>query len=378
MIVFSTFLKIIKKYYGLILLYLVIFTIFSVIFASTNKQNNVFTAKKPNIAIVNMEDSPLMKSFLTYIKKNSNIVEIAKEDLKDALFNRKVDLILNIPDNFSNDFLNNKNPEIKFERVPDSYSSTYALMYLNRYLNLANLYNINNISEEKLIGYIEKDLKEESEVVFIQKAENNYTANYLYNFSNYSVMAMTIMILSLVMSSFKKEVIKKRNMISPISYKKQNRQLFVFNLIITLAVWLIFIIMGIFFFKTAMFNRQGLLLILNLLVFCLTVLSIGFLIGNHIQNKEVMGAINNVITLGTSFICGAFVPQEILGESVLRIAKIFPSYWFIKNNDLIVILTNYNIDNLKPIIINMGIVLLFGLLFYIINLIILRLKLKAK
>ena len=34
-----------------------------------------------------------MKSFLTYIKKNSNIVEIAKEDLKDALFNRKVDLI---------------------------------------------------------------------------------------------------------------------------------------------------------------------------------------------------------------------------------------------------------------------------------------------
>lgn len=378
MIVFSTFLKIIKKYYGLILLYLVIFTIFSVIFASTNKQNNVFTAKKPNIAIVNMEDSPLMKSFLTYIKKNSNIVEIAKEDLKDALFNRKVDLILNIPDNFSNDFLNNKNPEIKFERVPDSYSSTYALMYLNRYLNLANLYNINNISEEKLIGYIEKDLKEESEVVFIQKAENNYTANYLYNFSNYSVMAMTIMILSLVMSSFKKEVIKKRNMISPISYKKQNRQLFVFNLIITLAVWLIFIIMGIFFFKTAMFNRQGLLLILNLLVFCLTVLSIGFLIGNNIQNKEVMGAINNVITLGTSFICGAFVPQEILGNSVLRIAKIFPSYWFIKNNDLIVILTNYNIDNLKPIIINMGIVLLFGLLFYIINLIILRLKLKAK
>ena len=136
--------------------------------------------------------------------------------------------------------------------------------------------------------------------------------------------------------------------------------------------------MGIFFFKTAMFNRQGLLLILNLLVFCLTVLSIGFLIGNNIQNKEVMGAINNVITLGTSFICGAFVPQEILGNSVLRIAKIFPSYWFIKNNDLIVILTNYNIDNLKPIFINMGIVLLFGLLFYIINLIILRLKLKAK
>ena len=59
---------------------------------------------------------------------------------------------------------------------------------------------------------------------------------------------------------------------------------------------------GYIFFKLLCLIGK-LLLILNLLVFCLTVLSIGFLIGNNIQNK-VMGAINNVITLGTSFICG--------------------------------------------------------------------------
>ena len=45
------------------------------------------------------------------------------------------------------------------------------------------------------------------------------------------------------MSSFKE--VKKKNMIS-LYHIKANRQLFVFNLIITLAVWLIFIIMGIF------------------------------------------------------------------------------------------------------------------------------------
>ncbi len=377
MIVFNTYLKIIKKHIGLILLYLVIFTLFSVIFTSTNNQTNEFTAKKPNIALVNMEDTTLMKSFLTYIKKNSNIIEINLEDLKDALFNRKVDLILNFPDNFTDDFLRNNDPQIKFERVPDSFSSTYALMYLNRYLNIANLYNANDISEEKLVNYIEEDLKDETEVVLIQKKENNYAANYLYNFSNYSVIAMTVMIIGITMSSFKNAIIKKRNMISPMPYNKQSRLLFISNLIITLMIWLLFVILGFCFFKTDLLNKQGILLIINLFVFCLTALSIGFLIGNNIQNKEVMNAINNVVSLGTSFICGAFVPQEILGSSVLKIAKIFPSYWFIKNNNDIVILTNYSFENLKPIIINMGIVLLFGLLYYIINLVILK-KMKTK
>lgn len=377
MIVFSNYLKILKKYSGLIIMYLGIFIIFSIIFTIYNKENNVFTPQKPNIAIINNENTKLMVSFIKYLEKNSNIKEIEYEDLKDALFFRKVDLILTFPTNFTENYLNGKTPKIDMQRIPDSYNSEYALMNLNRYLNIANLYNENGISEENLIKNIEIDLKLETEVILTQKnMKNLFVANYFYNFSNYSIIAITVMVIGLVMSSFKNNVLKRRNIISPVPYSKQNSQLFLANFIVTLGIWFIFIILGLCFFTTSMLSINGFLLMINLLVFSITVLSIGFLIGNTIYNKETINSIVNVLALGLSFICGAFVPQELLGDSVLKIAKIFPSYWFIKNNNDIVILNNLDFSSLKPILINMFIILLFGLLFYIINKVILKFKIK--
>jgi ABC-2 type transport system permease protein len=40
----------------------------------------------------------------------------------------------------------------------------------------------------------------------------------------------------------------------------------------------------------------------------------------------------NVLTLGMSFISGVFVPQAILGKTVLTIAQFTPVFWFVKAN----------------------------------------------
>ena len=45
--------------------------------------------------------------------------------------------------------------------------------------------------------------------------------------------------------------------------------------------------------------------------------------------------INNILTLGMSFLCGIFIPQQMLGKGVLAFSKFLPLYWYIKNNDLI-------------------------------------------
>lgn len=63
-----------------------------------------------------------------------------------------------------------------------------------------------------------------------------------------------------------------------------------------------------------------------------------------------------------------FVPQEYLPTSVLNIAHILPSYWFIASNELIKKLELVNFETLKPIIINFSILVLFGVIFIIITL----------
>ena len=79
---------------------------------------------------------------------------------------------------------------------------------------------------------------------------------------------------------------------------------------------------------------------------------------------------------GSSFLCGDFVPVEWLPDTILKIAHILPSYWYIKTNEAVKTLETINFETLKPILINMGVVLLFSLLFVIVTNIITKKKRK--
>ena len=57
--------------------------------------------------------------------------------------------------------------------------------------------------------------------------------------------------------------------------------------------------------------------------------------------------------------------MEWLPNSVLNIAHAIPTYYYIKTNDLLKTLEEFNFETLKPIITNMGIMLGFAVLFAI-------------
>ena len=53
------------------------------------------------------------------------------------------------------------------------------------------------------------------------------------------------------------------------------------------------------------------------------------MLSNFIQSTNILSVFANIIGLGLSFISGVFVPQELLSESVLSVAKCFPTYWYV-------------------------------------------------
>lgn len=68
--------------------------------------------------------------------------------------------------------------------------------------------------------------------------------------------------------------------------------------------------------------------------------------------------------------------MEWLPKSILAIAHVLPSYWYIKTNELLKEIETFNLESLKPIIVNMIVILLFMLIFIVITNIILRKKRK--
>ncbi len=381
MIVFKTFLKVLNK----CKFPLIIYTAFLIFFGGFNMQTSEssmsFKEEKPDVLIVNKDENKgVTKNLVDYIKKNSNIKKIDnnKDAIDDALFYRDVNYIIYIPKNYRRDYLNGKEPEIKIKKTGD-YQSSLAEIMLKRYVNVSNTYKNSIDNEEELISNINKTLSKKVEVELTSKKDTKAIekATFYYNFLSYSVLAGTIYIICLVLSSFHEEKIKKRTIISSTDYKKHNRILLLSNILLAISVWIFYILLSIILCGKIMFSTSGIIYIINSILFTLCSVSIAFLISNLINNKEAINGIVNVVALGSSFLCGAFVPVEFLPDSVLRIAHILPSYWYINTNEMLEKIDIIKLDTIKDIIFNMSILVLFTIIFIIISNIVTKRKLKT-
>lgn len=367
MTVFKTFLKVLSKCKGTIILYTIILVLFGTLNFSTNDNSIDFISSKADIAIVNNDiETGVTKSLIKYLSDNSNIIELKdnEEALDDALFYRDVNYIIYIPKNYNSDFLQDKNPRIEIKSTGD-YNASYAEMLLNKYLKTANIYRKNGYSEEELVNKVEEALNTEINVEVTSKLDSNNLAkaNRYYSFMNYSMLAGCIFVICLILSSFKKEAVSKRISISSTNYKYHSRILLIGNTLFALILWLIYVIISIILIGKIMFTGWGLLYILNSFIFTMCSVSLAFLLSNLIKNREAINGIINVIALGSSFLCGAFVPMDMMPKSVLSIAHILPSYYFIKNNYSLTEIEDLCFTNLKPFIINIIIIIVFSIIF---------------
>lgn len=371
MIVFKTFLKILKSCKIPIIMYTAFLIGFGGLNMKTSENNLNFTETKPNILIVNNdEEKGITKNLIEYIKENSNLVNVKdSEDARnDALFYREINYIIYIPKNYRNDFLNNKNPKIEIKKTRD-YNSELTQILLEKYINTANIYKTKISDETKLLEKINETLNIETKIELTTTLDTNKLekTTFYYNFMNYSLLAGLVYVICLIISSFNEEKVKKRTIISSFNYKKYNYYLLLSNGLFAITLWLIYILLGFVLLGNILIEPHGIIYILNSFIFMICSLTIAFLIANLIKNKNTINGIINVIALGSSFICGAFVPMELLPTSVLKIGHILPSYWYIKTNEMLKNMEIINIQTLKPIIINMIIILLFSILFIVLN-----------
>lgn len=380
MTVFKTFLKVLNKCKAPIIMYTVFLIGFGGFNMQTTDTSTSFTASKPDILIINNDvDYGITKGLIDYIEENSNIVDIENNEdaIADALFYRDINYLIEIPSNYRNDFLNGKNPAIYVKGTGD-YEAAYAEMLINRYMRVANIYNDVISNENELVNKLSDTLSHKIEVEVTSKLDTNTLSKstFYYNFASYSLLAGAIYVICLVLSSFQQEKIRKRIIISSMNYKKHNRILLLSNGLFAIGLWLLYVILSIILLGDIMFTLTGLIYIVNSLLFTFTALTIAFFISNLVNNKDAINGVVNVVALGSSFLCGAFVPAEWLPKSVLSAARVLPSYWYINTNDIVKTLEVINLDTLKPVIINMLVLILFSTIFIILSNIVSKRKRK--
>lgn len=371
MTVFNTVLKIVNKYKFTIILYTVMLIIFGGLnFKNSNNSVN-YVATKPDVFIINEdEEIGITKDLINYFSKNTNIKDLNndEESINDALFYRDVNYVIYIPKYFRNDFLNGKNPKINIKTTKD-YNSVLAENLLDNYLKTATIYRNNMLNEEDLIKKVNKSINISTKVEVTSKLDTNTLSQvaFYFNFLNYSILAGCVYVICLILSSFKEKNIHKRMIISSTNYKKLNNKLLVSMGSIAFILWILYIILAYILLGKVVISEHGIIYIINSFIFMICALTISFLIGNIVNSKTAINGIINVVALGSSFLCGSFVPMEWLPKSVLTIAHVLPSYWYIKTNELLKTIEIFNFNTLKPVITNMIIILVFAFIFILIT-----------
>lgn len=372
MTVFKGFLGVLKKCKGIIILYTAMLLFFGAFSLQTSEENNInFENSKPDVLIINKDENKgVTKNLINYIESNSNIknIENTGEKISDALFYRDINYVIYIPDGYREDFLNGLNPEIKIKKTGD-YNSSYAEMLLTKYLKIANAYSKDITNEDELISKINDTLNENVSVTITSKVNKSELekATFYYNFANYSILAGLIYVVCLILSSFRNEKIRKRTIISSMNYKKYNRILLLSSMLFAILLWLLYVVISFILIGDIMFTLNGLVYIINSFIFTMCALSLAFLIANLVSDKNAINGIVNVVALGSSFLCGSFVPVNMLPDSVLKIAHILPSYYYIQTNEMLDSIKVTNLNSISNIPINMIVIIIFMIAFVIIN-----------
>lgn len=370
MIVFKAFWKVVNKYKGTIIGYTVMLLVFGTLSMSSNDVTDDFKSSKPDVIIIDNDKSVLSNNLVKYFNDNANILDIDLEEEKidDALFYRDANYVIYIDKGYEDDVLNGNDSLIKIKSSGD-YSSSLAEMLLERYLKTQRVLHDEFSDKNILVEKINNSLENSANVELATKINTSELSNLsrYYNFASYSIIAVVMFIICLVLSSFNEESVKKRTIVSSMNYKKYNKYIMLSSILYVLFVVILYTILGFIVFGSIMFSKRGLIYILNTFIFAIVALALSLLVSTLVNKKEAVSGIVNVVSLSQAFLCGAFIPVMWMPDSVLKIAHVFPAYYYINSNELLASLEVLNFSNLKPIFINMGVMILFIVIFIILN-----------
>lgn len=370
--VFKSYFKILEKHKFSIIIYSAIFLAITLVMTMNggNQVEKEFRNSKISLHVVNEDDpSKLVDSFLKYLESYANFIELEdnEEARKDALFYGDISYILTIPKGFTEDFLAGKEVTVQKQSMP-GYSGTVPVdNAIDNYFHTVRTYQkyLPDRSFEEIHQYVLENLEHKTTVEINASTDarvnnsNEFNQSY-FNYLGYVLIGSLITSVSLVMTSFREINIKRRHTAAPISTKSLNLQLLMGNLIFTVCYLFLFILAGYIYNKYRRIDGNTLLFWLNGLVFALTTLSLSYLIGITVKNKKAVGAISTALSLSMAFISGIFVPQQYLGNIVLKLASFTPAYWFVRTNNTIGIMEGFSTNNLSEVFGMMAIQLGFG------------------
>ena len=320
MTVFKGYMRIMKKNTGLILLYLgIFFGVTMALQAAAGKETYTsYESEKIKIGVVDKDNGPLAEGLVKWLEGTHHVtmLEDNREKLQEELFYRNVEYIVVIPEDFYENCMVN-GESISVTKVPGSYSAYYVDQQLESCLNTMRTYLKAGFSQKEAATAILDEKR--GEVTMLDR--------YLF-------LALLCYVMGYVLMAFKKDDIPKRMQASAVSARRQSLEGLLAMFIMGGGLWGIGMAGAILMYGKPFLSSENFeYYVLNTLVMMAVALSLSYLIGLFVKNSNMLSGIANILSLGMCFLCGVFVPMNIMDRNVLKVSQFLPVYWYENVNE---------------------------------------------
>lgn len=379
--VYKTFFKIAKKYTGGCLIYLTVFLIImvSMSFLSSSDSTNKFSASTVKFTVIDEDKSDASQALIDYLSDKHEYVKMDsydKETLQDNLYYEQIQYILNIPSGYEDNLKNQKFDNLLSHTMrSDSASGYFFNQDISSYINTLKLNLDGGYSFNEALTETSKTIescKSDVEVIEFEKTTKSDDTGIFYFFQYFAYIAISILVVGItpILISFHKKDLDSRVTCSSYSKIRQTIEIGLGCVTYSIGLWLILMTCATLIYGPSQtLSSNGLMCMLNSFVYIIVIISLTLLIGSFRLGADSLNLVSNVLSLGTSFLCGVFVPLWMLSDSVVAFSKFLPAYWYIKTNNMISGFTHEAIS-MSTYWTNLGIQLLFAVAIFSVYLVV--------
>ena len=336
MTVFRTFFKIASKYIASFIMYSAIFLGIVTLIAMNGKSQSTtdFVAAGVKTVVFDHDESRLSQGLTDYLAQNHQMITI-DEDIdifRDKIYNREVGYILTIPKGYEKSVLEGTSDTVlEVYMLPGSISGQFMDMAVNTFVSTYCGYLVSGFDAEEAYENTMTTIDVKADVTFASgKVETEYDeVHSFYIYLPYALISVIILSVGPVLIVYNKEEIKTRISCSRVSNVKKNLSLIAGCGVCSLLIISIYVLASLLLYPGKVLDDVFIYRLLNLLVHTFVCVSFAFLFSVLTRTSNLLNMFSNVLGLGSSFLCGIFVPRYWLSDGVNAVGHFLPAYWYV-------------------------------------------------
>lgn len=340
---FKAFLKIAKANLPGISVYFAVYVALTFLLGTTSQQNidANFQSSALDICIIDEDQSMASDAIENYLASIHNLVEVENDPsvLQDHLYYRSISYILTIPEGFEEKLLAGNTDDLyTYVAIPGSTTCYFVNQQITQFTQTLQIYLAGGYSLKDAIRSC-MALTETSHVNNLSFNDGNVVEKkeiyYFYQYLPYIFIVLLISGMAPIIIKFQEKDILARNSCSAEPLTSRNFQIALGCICYSALAWIVFQLLAFIAYGKICLTGNALYAMLNSFVFLLVAASVTFFASNFSIDDNVAHMIGNTLGLGMSFLCGVFVPQAMLSDGVLNVARFLPMYWYIRANNML-------------------------------------------